>query len=103
MPSGRFKSQSSDQYTAMKHNGLQYKVNDETLNNDKVVMTKYVENTTPREQEQSQGVGDDEESHRCGWGPFKSSCLQKFRDPKWILFWLCWAGAIQVRRSLYLR
>ncbi|KAK3594365.1 hypothetical protein CHS0354_014072 [Potamilus streckersoni] len=31
----------------------------------------------------------------CGWGPFKPSICQRFRDPKWVLFWLCWAGAIQ--------
>ena len=36
----------------------------------------------------------DEES--CGWGPFKPGFCQRFRDPKWVLFWLCWAGAIQV-------
>ncbi|XP_071114005.1 solute carrier organic anion transporter family member 4A1-like [Haliotis cracherodii] len=31
----------------------------------------------------------------CGWGPFKPGCCQRFRNPKWVLFWLCWAGAIQ--------
>ncbi|XP_052791203.1 solute carrier organic anion transporter family member 4A1-like [Mya arenaria] len=38
---------------------------------------------------------DMSKEHRCGWGPFSPRMCQRFRDPKWICFWLCWAGAIQ--------
>lgn len=31
----------------------------------------------------------------CGWGNFRPFCLQNFRTPQWVLFWLCWAGALQ--------
>ncbi|XP_054719355.1 LOW QUALITY PROTEIN: solute carrier organic anion transporter family member 4A1-like [Uloborus diversus] len=31
----------------------------------------------------------------CGWGTFRPFCLQNFRTPQWVLFWLCWAGALQ--------
>ncbi|KFM77806.1 Solute carrier organic anion transporter family member 4A1, partial [Stegodyphus mimosarum] len=31
----------------------------------------------------------------CGWGNFRPFCLQNFRTPHWVLFWLCWAGALQ--------
>ncbi|PRD30160.1 UNVERIFIED_CONTAM: Slco4a1 [Trichonephila clavipes] len=31
----------------------------------------------------------------CGWGQFRPFCLQNFRTPQWVLFWLCWAGALQ--------
>ena len=41
--------------------------------------------------------GGDGDEESCGWGPFKPGFCQRFRDPKWVLFWLCWAGAIQVR------
>ena len=34
----------------------------------------------------------------CGWGPFSPRICQRFRDPKWMCFWLSWAGAIQVRK-----
>lgn len=32
---------------------------------------------------------------RCGIWFFRPNCLQHFRTPKWVLFWLCWASAIQ--------
>ena len=31
----------------------------------------------------------------CGWFDFNPKCLQRFMTPKWALFWLCWAGAVQ--------
>lgn len=37
------------------------------------------------------------EDHSCGWGPFSPKLCQRFRDPRWMCFWLSWAGAIQVR------
>ncbi|KAL0268937.1 UNVERIFIED_CONTAM: hypothetical protein PYX00_010711 [Menopon gallinae] len=37
----------------------------------------------------------DEEEHRCGWWFFRPDFLQSFRTPKWTLFWLCWASAMQ--------
>lgn len=45
----------------------------------------YVQKNTP-----------EDDGGSCGWGPFKPGCCQRFRNPKWVLFWLCWAGAIQV-------
>ncbi|XP_049773044.1 solute carrier organic anion transporter family member 4A1 isoform X2 [Schistocerca cancellata] len=32
---------------------------------------------------------------RCGWCFFRPRLLQRFRTAKWVLFWLCWAGAMQ--------
>lgn len=32
---------------------------------------------------------------QCGIWFFRPNCLQHFRTPKWVLFWLCWASAIQ--------
>ncbi|GAB6018872.1 hypothetical protein CHUAL_000530 [Chamberlinius hualienensis] len=40
-----------------------------------------------------QAIIDD--TPRYGWGRFRPNCLQKFRNTKWLLFWLCWAGAVQ--------
>ncbi|XP_041360902.1 solute carrier organic anion transporter family member 4A1-like isoform X2 [Gigantopelta aegis] len=31
----------------------------------------------------------------CGWGPFTPRTCQRFRNPICVLFWLCWASAIQ--------
>ncbi|GAB0098809.1 Solute carrier organic anion transporter family member [Sergentomyia squamirostris] len=31
----------------------------------------------------------------CGWFGFRPKCLERFMSPKWALFWLCWAGAVQ--------
>lgn len=31
----------------------------------------------------------------CGWGCLRPSCLQRFRTPPWVLFFLCWAGFLQ--------
>lgn len=33
---------------------------------------------------------------QCGIGPYRPSCLQKFADKNWMLFWLCWFCAVQV-------
>lgn len=33
--------------------------------------------------------------YQCGWFNFRPKCLQRFMSPKWALFWLCWAGAVQ--------
>lgn len=37
----------------------------------------------------------DIEYRKCGWLCFQPDFLQRFRTAKWVLFWLCWAGAIQ--------
>lgn len=55
------------------------------------------------EQEEAGAPGDTvtgEEKHdmpkyQCGWFSFRPKCLQRFMSPKWALFWLCWAGAVQ--------
>ncbi|XP_042902250.1 solute carrier organic anion transporter family member 4A1 [Parasteatoda tepidariorum] len=31
----------------------------------------------------------------CGWANFRPLCLQNCRTPRWFLFWICWAGALQ--------
>lgn len=33
--------------------------------------------------------------NRCGWFNFRPAWLQRYMSPKWALFWLCWAGAVQ--------
>lgn len=38
---------------------------------------------------------DDDLGSPCGWGPLRPKNLQKFRNPRWVLFWLCWAGFLQ--------
>ncbi|XP_062547204.1 solute carrier organic anion transporter family member 4A1 isoform X2 [Armigeres subalbatus] len=35
------------------------------------------------------------ESHHCGWFGIRPRWIQRFMTPKWALFWLCWAGAVQ--------
>lgn len=37
----------------------------------------------------------EEENELCGWRSFQPQICQVFRKPGWMLFWLCWAGAIQ--------
>lgn len=39
---------------------------------------------------------------RCGWGTFAPSGCQRFRNAKCFLFWLCWAGALQVSDICFL-
>ena len=38
---------------------------------------------------------EEEPSKGCGWWWFRPKCLQKKQTAKWVLFWLCWAGAVQ--------
>ncbi|XP_055599366.1 solute carrier organic anion transporter family member 4A1 [Uranotaenia lowii] len=33
--------------------------------------------------------------YHCGWFSFRPRWIQTFMTPKWALFWLCWAGAVQ--------
>lgn len=42
------------------------------------------------------GAATDADSDaRCGWCFFRPRLLQRFRTAKWVLFWLCWGGAVQ--------
>lgn len=43
---------------------------------------------------QRSALEEDSEA-RCGWCFFRPLFLQRFRTAKWVLFWLCWAGAVQ--------
>lgn len=43
----------------------------------------------------SEELEDDDLGSPCGWGPLRPKNLQKFRNPRWVLFWLCWAGFLQ--------
>lgn len=36
-----------------------------------------------------------DEGERCGWGSFSCRSCQKFRSPKWVLFWLSFAAILQ--------
>jgi hypothetical protein len=38
----------------------------------------------------------DEKITSCGWIGIRPKCLQKYLTPRWLLFWLCWAGFLQV-------
>lgn len=40
---------------------------------------------------------DEVENYRLwfGWLKFRPKKLQGLLSPKWALFWLCWAGAVQ--------
>jgi hypothetical protein len=42
----------------------------------------------------------DERITSCGWIGIRPKCLQKYRTPRWLLFWLCWAGALQVYNNI---
>ncbi|XP_055710573.1 solute carrier organic anion transporter family member 4A1 [Phlebotomus papatasi] len=43
-----------------------------------------------------ENVGRPQETQKsCGWFRFRPKCLEHFMSPKWALFWLCWAGAVQ--------
>lgn len=37
----------------------------------------------------------DDSGGKCGWWCFKPDFIQRFRSPQWVLFFLCWAGALQ--------
>ena len=58
--------------------------------------------TEPKRGDYSRGaepeLSPDEEDYGepCSWGPIRPSWCQVFRSPKVVLFWFCWAGAIQV-------
>lgn len=43
----------------------------------------------------------DNQHHRLlfGWLRIRPKRLQGFLNPKWALFWLCWAGAVQGKDS----
>lgn len=41
------------------------------------------------------GDEDDEYVQLCGWASFQPQWLQRFRTARWVLFCLCWAGALQ--------
>ncbi|XP_052863948.1 solute carrier organic anion transporter family member 4A1 [Anopheles cruzii] len=34
-------------------------------------------------------------SYHCGWFRLHPNWMARFMTPKWALFWLCWAGAVQ--------
>uniref|UniRef100_A0A182YLQ5 Uncharacterized protein n=1 Tax=Anopheles stephensi TaxID=30069 RepID=A0A182YLQ5_ANOST len=34
-------------------------------------------------------------SYHCGWFALRPRWMARFMTPKWALFWLCWAGAVQ--------
>ncbi|XP_053695450.1 solute carrier organic anion transporter family member 4A1 [Sabethes cyaneus] len=40
-------------------------------------------------------VQDQECVYYCGWFNVRPRWIQRFMTPKWALFWLCWAGAVQ--------
>ncbi|XP_053675712.1 solute carrier organic anion transporter family member 4A1 [Anopheles nili] len=42
------------------------------------------------EQQQQQ-----QRSYHCGWFAIRPKWMARFMTPKWALFWLCWAGAVQ--------
>ena len=44
---------------------------------------------------------EEEFEARCGWCFFRPEFLQRFRTAKWVLFWLCWAGAVQGRKESF--
>ena len=53
------------------------------------------------------GLPDTEEEEpdngeKCGWGSIQPQICQRFRHPKWVLFWLSMAGAVQVSKFLIL-
>lgn len=37
----------------------------------------------------------DDAGGTCGWACLRPRCLQRFRTPPWVLFFLCWAGFLQ--------
>ncbi|KAL5014867.1 hypothetical protein ScPMuIL_009137 [Solemya velum] len=80
------KSRSID-YTAMERDKENDMVSNGKVN---VNMQTYVEKEFSQDPHP-----DEDESEPCGWLHFRPSIFQKFRDPKWVLFWLCWAGAVQ--------
>lgn len=35
------------------------------------------------------------DQRQLGWFGFQPKCLQSLLSAKWVLFWMCWAGALQ--------
>ncbi|XP_021915688.1 solute carrier organic anion transporter family member 4A1 isoform X3 [Zootermopsis nevadensis] len=48
----------------------------------------------PSDKQRTPEVVEDSEA-KCGWCFFRPLFLQRYRTAKWVLFWLCWAGAVQ--------
>ncbi|XP_058818487.1 solute carrier organic anion transporter family member 4A1 [Topomyia yanbarensis] len=46
-------------------------------------------------QKSAEGVQEQEPAFYCGWFSVRPHWIQRFMTPKWALFWLCWAGAVQ--------
>jgi len=60
--------------------------------------------TDPRELMDSKvkPSGEEDEDQPCAWRSCQPKACQRFRRAGWMLFWLCWAGAIQVRKHIHL-
>lgn len=43
----------------------------------------------------AESQGDLDAGGTCGWACLRPRCLQRFRTPPWVLFFLCWAGFLQ--------
>ncbi|XP_062706143.1 solute carrier organic anion transporter family member 4A1 isoform X2 [Aedes albopictus] len=53
-----------------------------------------VEDGTGKVKSAGEGV-QQSENYYCGWFGLRPRWIQRFMTPKWALFWLCWAGAVQ--------
>ena len=78
-------------YSPMHNHGLPVK------NGDKVV-TIFTDPLHDMDPKVNPSNGEEEETEPCGWRSCQPKACQGFRKPGWMLFWLCWAGAIQVRK-----
>uniref|UniRef100_A0A182MAI0 Uncharacterized protein n=1 Tax=Anopheles culicifacies TaxID=139723 RepID=A0A182MAI0_9DIPT len=47
------------------------------------------------EESPSQRPATPPRSYHCGWFALRPRWMERFMTPKWALFWLCWAGAVQ--------
>lgn len=94
------KSSRNTDYTAIPQQGDMTIITDPAKNGgpSMVISQTYKDNATAqvRKNDAEKEFEADSEEHQCGWGPFKPQMCQGFRNAKWICFWLCWAGAIQV-------
>lgn len=81
------KSCSSD-YSPMRKNGLPVE------NGGKSVII-FTDKNGGMDAKVNPSGGEEEESEPCGWRSCQPKVCQRFRKPGWMLFWLCWAGAIQ--------
>jgi NRPS condensation-like uncharacterized protein len=92
------KTLSNNEQTTTNHTDTSpIKLNDKKLQNT-IVLQQNDLNCDKMKNAVATGEADataDANDLSCGFGQWRPRWLQRFLSAKWVLFWLCWAGAMQ--------